>query len=221
MTAACSLTLSFHFPKNRNMRKAAPPYPVFPFHQSISEQIGLSTVGTTNPSIRLQITNTAAAISRQTALRAYIVRLTAVIPFLLMLFSDIEYLMQKTVYIIAAGIKISVRGKSDKSAKSLVFVINDRPADGTDISWLDDADFGALRRMRNLRNVYCTGDRAETMAQRLERECVGCEAISNYAQLLKRLRNEDAFIYILPTYTAMLEMRQELVRRLGGKNFWE
>lgn len=111
--------------------------------------------------------------------------------------------------------------RSDKSAKSLVFVINDRPADGTDISWLDDADFGALRRMRNLKNVYCTGDRAETMAQRLERESVGCETISNYAQLFKRLRDEDAFIYILPTYTAMLEVRQELVRRLGGKNFWE
>ena len=111
--------------------------------------------------------------------------------------------------------------RSDKSAKSLVFIINDRPADGTDISWLDDADFGALRRMRNLKNVYCTGDRAETMAQRLERESVGCETISNYAQLFKRLRDEDAFIYILPTYTAMLEVRQELIRRLGGKNFWE
>ena len=111
--------------------------------------------------------------------------------------------------------------RSDKSAKSLVFVINDRPADGTDISWLDDADFGALRRMRNLKNVYCTGDRAETMAQRLERESIVCETISNYAQLFKRLRDEDAFIYILPTYTAMLEVRQELIRRLGGKNFWE
>ena len=83
--------------------------------------------------------------------------------------------------------------RSDKSAKSLVFVINDRPADGTDISWLDDADFGALRRMRNLKNVYCTGDRAETMAQRLERESIVCETISNYAQLFKRLRDEDAF----------------------------
>lgn len=75
--------------------------------------------------------------------------------------------------------------------------------------------------MRSLKNVYCTGDRAETMAQRLERESVVCETISNYAQLFKRLRDEDAFIYILPTYTAMLEVRQELVRRLGGKNFWE
>ncbi len=113
----------------------------------------------------------------------------------------------------------TIRG--DKSAKSLVFAINDRPADGTDISWLDDADFGVIRRMRNLKNVYCTGDRSDAMAQRLEREGVECETFSSYAKLLKRLRNEDAFIYILPTYTAMLEMRQELVYRLGGKNFWE
>lgn len=113
----------------------------------------------------------------------------------------------------------TIRG--DRNAKSLVFVINDRPADGTDISWLDDADFGVIKRMRSLQNVYCTGDRAETMAQRLEREGVECETFSNYAKLIKRLQGEDAFIYILPTYTAMLEVRQELVRRLGGKNFWE
>ena len=108
-----------------------------------------------------------------------------------------------------------------KGAKTVVFAVNARPADGTDISWLDDADFGRLKRMKGLERVYVTGDRAETMAQRLEREGIACEQFTSYDKLIKRLRKEDAFIYILPTYTAMLEFRQKLVSKLGGKNFWE
>ena len=111
--------------------------------------------------------------------------------------------------------------RSGKNAKTVVFAVNSRPADGTDISWLDDADFGKLKRMKGLKRVYVTGDRAETMAQRLEREGIACEQVSSYDKLIKRLRKENAFIYILPTYTAMLEFRQKLVSKLGGKNFWE
>lgn len=111
--------------------------------------------------------------------------------------------------------------RSGKNEKTVVFAVNSRPADGTDISWLDDADFGKLKRMKGLKRVYVTGDRAETMAQRLEREGIACEQVSSYDKLIKRLRKENAFIYILPTYTAMLEFRQKLVSKLGGKNFWE
>ena len=111
--------------------------------------------------------------------------------------------------------------RSGKNEKTVVFAVNSRPADGTDISWLDDVDFGKLKRMKGLKRVYVTGDRAETMAQRLEREGIACEQFSSYDKLIKRLRKENAFIYILPTYTAMLEFRQKLVSKLGGKNFWE
>ncbi len=111
--------------------------------------------------------------------------------------------------------------RSGKNEKTVVFAVNSRPADGTDISWLDDVDFGKLKRMKGLKRVYVTGDRAETMAQRLEREGIACEQVSSYDKLIKRLRKENAFIYILPTYTAMLEFRQKLVSKLGGKNFWE
>ena len=111
--------------------------------------------------------------------------------------------------------------KNSKDRKTIAFVINDRPADGTDISWIYDADFGRLARMKKLCNVYAAGDRAETMASRLEDEGVQCEVFKNSDKLIKKLEGEDAFIFILPTYTAMLEFRQKLVRRLGGKNFWE
>lgn len=104
---------------------------------------------------------------------------------------------------------------------TIAVAVNDRIADGTDVSWLDDADFGKLARMKQLRRVLVTGDRAETAAQRMEREKIHCEIFADYDTLIDSLRDEDALVFILPTYTAMLEMRKKLVRRLGGKNFWE
>ncbi len=111
--------------------------------------------------------------------------------------------------------------KNSGRKMSVAFVINDRPADGTDISWIYDADFGRLARMKRLCNVYAAGDRAQTMAERLEQDGVSCEVFKSYDKLIKRLEGEDSYVFILPTYTAMLELRQKLVRRLGGKNFWE
>lgn len=111
--------------------------------------------------------------------------------------------------------------RSVSEPMSLAIAVNDRIADGTDISWLEDADFGKLARMKQLRRVLVTGDRAETAAQRIERENIRCEIFKSYDKLIDSLAEEDAFVFILPTYTAMLEMRKKLVRRLGGKNFWE
>lgn len=104
---------------------------------------------------------------------------------------------------------------------TLVLAVNDRTADGTDISWLDEADFGMLARRGKIMRVYVCGDRAETAEKRLKRENIPCQSCGNYDKLIESLRDEDNFIFILPTYTAMLELRAKLVRRLGGKNFWE
>ena len=103
--------------------------------------------------------------------------------------------------------------------KTLVLAVNDRTADGTDISWLDEADFGMLARRGKIMRVYVCGDRAEAAEKRLKRENIPCQSCGNYDKLIESLRDEDNFIFILPTYTAMLELRAKLVRRLGGKNF--
>lgn len=105
--------------------------------------------------------------------------------------------------------------------KTLVLAVNDRTADGTDISWLDEADFGVLARRGKIMRVYVCGDRAEAAEKRLKRENIPCQSCGNYDKLIESLRDEDNFIFILPSYTAMLELRAKLVRRLGGKNFWE
>ena len=111
--------------------------------------------------------------------------------------------------------------KEDKSEKTVVFIINNRPSDGTDISWINDADIGKLARLRGVRRIIASGDRAESMAECIKNEGMSCETVPDYGILLKILKEEESFIYLLPTYTAMLELRQRIVKKLGGKNFWE
>lgn len=109
----------------------------------------------------------------------------------------------------------------EKGDKTLVLAVNDRTADGTDISWLDEADFGMLARRGGVKRACVCGDRAESAKKRLERENIPCQSYKNYDKLIESLLDEEDPVFILPTYTAMLEMRARLVHRLGGKNFWE
>ncbi len=110
---------------------------------------------------------------------------------------------------------------SARGDKTLVLAVNDRTADGTDISWLDEADFGMLSRRGGVKRACVCGDCAGSAEKRLVRENIPCKSYKNYDKLIAALRNEENSIFILPTYTAMLELRAELVKRLGGKNFWE
>lgn len=105
--------------------------------------------------------------------------------------------------------------------KALVLAINGRTADGTDLSWLDDVDFARLAHTKGLGRVYVCGDRTDAAAKRLEAENISCQSCENYDKLISKLRGEEDFVFILPTYTAMLELRKKLVAALGGKNFWE
>ncbi len=108
-----------------------------------------------------------------------------------------------------------------EGGKTLVLAVNDRTADGTDISWLDEADFGMLSRRGGVKRAYVCGDRADAAEKRLTRENILCKSCGNYDKLIDALLDEENSVFILPTYTAMLELRARLVKRLGGKNFWE
>ena len=105
--------------------------------------------------------------------------------------------------------------------KTLVLAVNDRTADGTDISWLDEADFGVLARRGKIVRAYVCGDRAEAAEKRLKRENIPCQSCGNYDKLIEYLRDEDNFIFILPTYTAMLEVRGTISKRYGYREFWQ
>jgi UDP-N-acetylmuramyl tripeptide synthase len=95
-------------------------------------------------------------------------------------------------------------------------VLNDRIADGRDVSWIWDADFETLAP--RVSHATCSGTRAEELALRLKYAGVPTERISVEADLAVALRNAlarcDGELYALPTYTAMLALRELLAR--GG-----
>ncbi len=106
-----------------------------------------------------------------------------------------------------------------------VVCLNDNDADGTDISWIWDADFERLGTMgERLEKVLVSGIRAEDMALRLKYAGVEegkMEIIHDYPQLIDQMCRSEHRVFIMPTYTAMLELRGLMQKRLGGKEFWE
>ncbi len=99
----------------------------------------------------------------------------------------------------------------------LLIAINDRIADGTDISWLWDVDFEQLATSgERLAPVVVSGQRAWDMAVRLK--YAGIEpgaiiAVENSRQALLqalKLTPPGEILLIMPTYTAMFDLRRAL-----------
>ena len=107
----------------------------------------------------------------------------------------------------------------------LVVCLNDRAADGTDISWIWDADFEGLAAMTGrIEQVIVSGDRAPDMRVRIKYAGIEDRFIRverDYDRLIEQLSAQESPVYIMPTYTAMLELRQKIVHRVGGREFWE
>ena len=107
----------------------------------------------------------------------------------------------------------------------LVACLNDRGADGTDISWIWDANFELLSTFSDhIRKLYVSGDRADDMRLRLKYAGIPDERITvEYSpeKLTETLSVETLPVYIMPTYTAMLDLRTVIVHRCGGAEFWE
>lgn len=106
-----------------------------------------------------------------------------------------------------------------------VCCLNDRIADGTDISWIWDAAFEKLTEMGDmLSEVYVAGLRSADMALRLKYAGVPLEKLrifSDYDALLTAMRLQEKPVVIMPTYTAMMELREMMSAAFGGGNFWE
>ncbi|HEY2769794.1 MAG TPA: Mur ligase family protein [Solirubrobacteraceae bacterium] len=102
-------------------------------------------------------------------------------------------------------------------------VLNDRTADGRDVSWVWDADFEVLAAA--VRRATCAGTRAAEMALRLKYAGVPedrLRVVPPLAQALDvALESAGQHLYALPTYTALLELRDELADRGYTGQFWE
>jgi UDP-N-acetylmuramyl tripeptide synthase len=97
----------------------------------------------------------------------------------------------------------------------LLAILNDKVADGRDVSWVWDADFELLAP--RLRRATCSGTRAAEMALRLKYAGTPVERIVVEPDLGRALDGATAQapgrVFALPTYTAMLALREVLVGR--------
>ena len=113
----------------------------------------------------------------------------------------------------------------DVGSCKLAFLLNDRFADGTDISWIWDVDFEALAAQQSrFTRIFVSGVRADDMALRLKYAGFPAERIElvrDYEKLLGEIAADAAPAFIMPTYTAMLELREVLIKHCGGAEFWE
>ncbi len=115
---------------------------------------------------------------------------------------------------------------SNLSEESIfVICLNDQYADGRDISWIWDVDFETLTRIQDkLARIYVTGTRSYDMATRLKYAGLPLDMIlveKDYNQLVEDLTKETKPVYIMPTYTAMMELRTLIAQKFNLKNFWE
>ena len=104
----------------------------------------------------------------------------------------------------------------------LLGVLNDRTADGKDVSWVWDADFEVLAP--HVRRAVCAGTRAPELALRLKYAGVPEDRLSVEPDLPRALdravQGGDGRLFAIPTYTAMLELRRELVDRGVAGSSW-
>ncbi len=108
---------------------------------------------------------------------------------------------------------------SDLKAKNLLVILNDRIPDGLDISWIWDTNTSLLE---NIPNIIISGDRAYDMGLRLQYSqdvqwsIVNSQSFKIEENLKTAIKTglektpDRQTLYILPTYSAMLETRKIL-----------
>jgi UDP-N-acetylmuramyl tripeptide synthase len=113
--------------------------------------------------------------------------------------------------------------ESSNGGIDLWLALNDRIADGRDVSWIWDADFELLSR--GVRRVICAGTRAPEMALRLKYAGWPQDAIEVVepieASVDAAVSAAPSRLFALPTYTALLELRTLLARRGLAADYWE
>jgi len=107
----------------------------------------------------------------------------------------------------------------------LLAALNDRDADGRDVSWIWDADFESLAPA--IEHAVATGIRSRDLANRLKyagvpRERI--EVVDDWGGAIDRAVGgvpQGGELVVIATYTAMLALRGELARRGHVAPFWE
>lgn len=111
----------------------------------------------------------------------------------------------------------------DERAVSVAFLLNDNYADGRDISWIWDVNFEKMTSLE-IQQVLIGGIRNYDMAIRLKVAGFNTEAFKiseDFDSLLGNIKNcPSDFVYILATYTAMIDFRKYLHGKGYIKKLW-
>ena len=124
-----------------------------------------------------------------------------------------------------------------------VLCLNNRTGDGRDISWIETTDYEKLCADPHLKKLYVGGDCAEQLWARLEKAGGAwpegddaldsarpaqpgdgeerMERISDYRMLPDLLKADARPVFILPNYTAMMDLRRVLHAATGNTVFWK
>jgi lipid II isoglutaminyl synthase (glutamine-hydrolysing) len=110
----------------------------------------------------------------------------------------------------------------ERGGLDILGVLNDRIADGRDVSWVWDADWEVLAP--HVRRMTCAGTRAAELALRMKYAGVDTERLHLIDALPEALDAAlaagDGPLYVLPTYTALLELRDLLAQRGHAEEYW-
>jgi lipid II isoglutaminyl synthase (glutamine-hydrolysing) len=117
----------------------------------------------------------------------------------------------------------TLRLESANGGIDLWLALNDRIADGRDVSWIWDADFELLADA--VRRVVCAGTRAPEMALRLKYAGWPEDSIEVVdpipTSLDRAVAEAPDRLFALPTYTALLELRTLLAHRGLAADYWQ
>jgi UDP-N-acetylmuramyl tripeptide synthase len=125
-----------------------------------------------------------------------------------------------------AGANEAVRTIVDGGAPThAVVALNDGIADGRDVSWIWDVDFEPL--LSGLQCLVATGDRAAELALRFKYGGLDPDAIEVEPSLERaldrglQLTPAGGELVVLPTYTAMLALRNIVSERGFVRPYWD
>jgi lipid II isoglutaminyl synthase (glutamine-hydrolysing) len=128
-----------------------------------------------------------------------------------------------------AGFNEVLRTISGREPLHLLVMLNDNSADGRDVSWIWDVDIETLQD--RVQSIVFAGTRSKDMALRFK-----------YAEIIRSLGAPDwqiaadtesamqlalkwtppgQTLFVIPTYTALLDVREMLVRLGHAKPYWK
>ncbi len=122
-----------------------------------------------------------------------------------------------------------------KPEDRLLLALNDNFADGLDVSWIWDTEWERIchpelvsgskipKQVRN--DIYVSGTRAEEMALRLKYAGVDLKLIMIESDIRKAFEASQeglkGSLFVLPTYTALLELQAILAKSGAKKHYWK